>query len=104
MPTLLAALTLAGLLKISHLGFPAWHLAFWYAALVMMGLLSALPLGAALLNTLGNFLLAWVYFGLLDFTDSVTNRVPHYAVLIVGMLILLGSRFWIDIRVYGVSL
>jgi hypothetical protein len=32
------------------------------------------------------------------------NRFPHYFVLVIGMLTLLGSRFWIDIRIYGIAL
>ena len=36
MPTLLAALTLAALLKVAHVEMPRWHLAFWYAVLVSL--------------------------------------------------------------------
>jgi hypothetical protein len=104
MPTLIAALALSGLLKIAHLGIPLWHLAFFYSALVMAALFQVMPLMHALLNGAGTFLASWLYFWLLDYTDVVTNRFPHYFVLVVGMLLLLGSRFWIDIRIYGVGL
>ncbi len=104
MPTLVAALTLAGLLKIAHLGIPHWHLAFWYAALVMAALFQTIPFTHALLNGAGMFLAAWLYFWLLDYTDVVTNRVPHYAVLLVGMGVQLMARFWIDVKFYMIGL
>jgi hypothetical protein len=104
MPTLIAALALSGLLKIAHLGIPQWHLAFFYSALVMAALFQVMPLPHALLNGTGTFLASWLYFWLLDYTDVVTNRFPHYFVLVVGMVLLLGSRFWIDIRIYGIGL
>jgi hypothetical protein len=104
MPTLISALALAGLLKITHLGIPLWHLAFFYSALVFTALLTVMPFGHATMNGLGTFLASWFYFWLLDYTDVVTNRFPHYGVLVLGMLALHGTRFWIDIRLYGIGL
>ena len=104
MPTLIAALALSGLQKIAHLGIPLWHLAFFYSALVMAALFQAMSFSQALLNGLGTFLASWLYFWLLNYTDVVTNRLPHYFVLLVGMLVLIGSRFWIDVRIYGIAL
>jgi hypothetical protein len=98
MPTLIAALTLAGLLKIAHLGVPSWHLAFWFAALVFAALLQMIPWPK------GSFLAAWLYFWLLDRTDNVTDRATHWLVLIAGLVILIGSRLWIDVKVYQVGL
>ncbi len=104
MPTLISALALSGLLRITHLGIPLWHLAFFYTALVMTALFTVMPFMQALINGAGSFLASWLYFWLLDQTDVVTNRFPHYFVLVVGMLVLIGSRFWIDVRIYGIAL
>jgi hypothetical protein len=104
MPTLIAALTLSGLLKIAHLGIPPWHLAFWYAVLVTVTLFQVMSTGHALLNGASSFLAAWAYFYLLDATDSVTDRFPHYFVLVVGMVALIGSRFYIDVKYYQIGL
>jgi hypothetical protein len=104
MPTLIMALSLAGLLKIAHLGIPTWHLAFWLAALVLAALFQTLPLGHALFNGALTFLAGWLYFWLLDRTDTVTDRFPHYFVLVVGMMLLIGSRLYIDIKFYQVGL
>jgi hypothetical protein len=104
MPTLIAALTLSGLLKIAHLGIPAWHLAFWYAVLVTATLFQAMSTGHAFLNGLGSFLAAWAYFYLLDATDTVTDRFLHYFVLVLGMAALIGSRLFIDVKYYQIGL
>jgi hypothetical protein len=104
MPTLIAALSLSGLLKIAHLGIPPWHLAFWYAVLVTAALFHMMPTGHAFLNAAGSFLAAWAYFYLLDATDSVTDRFPHYFVLVVGMAALIGSRLYIDVKYYQIGL
>ena len=104
MPTLVAALTLAGLLKIAHLGLPHWHLAFWFATLVMAALFQTVGFSQALLNGIGTFLASWLYFWALDVTDNNLQRPLHYLILVFGMLALLGGRFWIDVVVYGVGL
>lgn len=104
MPTLIAALSLAGLLKIAHLGLPPWHLAFWFAALLMAAMFQVMPMPLALLNGAGSFLASWLYFYLLDVTDTVMDRFMHYFVLAVGMVLLLGSRLFIDIKYYQIGL
>lgn len=104
MPTLIAALSLAGLLKIAHLGLPPWHLAFWFAALVMAAMFQVMPMPHALLNGAGSFLASWLYFYLLDVTDTVMDRFMHYFVLVIGMVLLLGSRLFIDIKYYQIGL
>lgn len=104
MPTLIAALSLAGLLKIAYLGLPPWHLAFWFAALVSVALFQSMPAKDAFMNGAGSFLASWLYFYLLDKTDTVTDRWLHYFVLVIGMLLLIGSRMFIDVKYYGVGL
>jgi hypothetical protein len=104
MPTLIAALMLAGLLKIAHLGVPPWHLAFWFAVLVTAALFQVMPTRDAWLHGAGMFLGAWLYFWLLDRTDGVVDRWRHYFVLVLGMLALLGARFYIDVKYYQIGL
>ena len=102
MPTLIAALSLAALLKMAHVQMPRWHLAFWYAALVALALRLFLPWWDVLLNGVASFFAAWLYFVLLDRTDNRAQRELHWLILIGGFVGLLASRFLIDLRVYGV--
>lgn len=104
MPTLIAAFTLVGLLKMAHVEMPRWHLAFWFAVLVGLALNGAVSRWHLLLNSAGSFLAAWLFFVLLDRTDNIANRPSHYLVLLAGFLTLLGSRLWLDIVVYGIGI
>ena len=103
MPTLVAALTLSALLKMAHIGMPRWHLAFWFGLLVALALFGSMPRTQALLNGAGSFGAAWLYFALLDHTDNTQDRVLHWLILIGGFFLLIASRLYIDIRVYGIS-
>lgn len=77
MPTLVAALTLAALLKMAHIGMVRWYLAFWFTVLV------TLMLGGQIgrLHTVGNsqvsFFTSWLYFELLERTDNKIDRSVH---------------------------
>ncbi|MBJ2158361.1 response regulator [Variovorax sp. IB41] len=104
MPTLIATFALVGLLRFAHVELPRWHLAFWFAVLVTLALFASLGWWQLVLNGAGSFLAAWAYFGALDATDNVEYRALHYIVLFFGMLALIGSRFWLDIRHYGIGL
>jgi hypothetical protein len=104
MPTLVAALTLSALLKIAHLAMPRWHLAFWYGVLITLALFQSMPRAQAILNGVGSFLAAWLYFVLLERTDNYEDKPLHWLILIGGFLLLIASRFYLDIRVYGISL
>jgi hypothetical protein len=103
MPTVVAALTLAALLRLSLVELPRWHLAFWFALLVGLALRQSMPPLHALLNALGSFAASWLYFVLLDRTDNRADRALHWLVLIGGFALLIASRLYIDIRVYGIS-
>jgi hypothetical protein len=70
----------------------------------MAALFPVMPSMHALLNGAGTFLVSWSYFWLLDETDVVTNRFPHYFVLVIGMLVLIGLRLWIDVKFYIIGL
>ncbi len=104
MPTLIATFALVGLLRFAHVEMPRWHLAFWFAVLVVLALFASLGWRQLMLNGAGSFLAAWAYFSALEATDSVEHRVPHYFILFFGMLALIGSRFWLDLRHYGIGL
>ena len=104
MPTLVAALTLSALLKIAHVELPRWHLAFWFGLLVTLALFSSLSRSQAILNGLGSFLAAWLYFVLLDLTDNNRDRALHWLILLGGFFLLIATRLYIDLRVYGISL
>ena len=103
MPTVVAALALAGLLRLAHIEMPRWHLAFWFAMLVGVALAGSLSRFQLLLNTGGSFLAAWAYFAALDKTDNYEGRPLHYLILVFGMAALIGSRLWLDIRAYGIG-
>ena len=51
----------------------------------------------------GSFLAAWLYFVLLERTDNRQDRALHWLILIGGFFLLIASRLYIDIRVYGIS-
>ena len=104
MPTLVSALTLVALLKMSHVFMPRWHLAAWYAGVIALVLAGSMPAGQLVLNLVGSFLAVWFYFVLLERTDNVTDRALHWLVLMVGFVGLIASRFYVDIKVYGVGL
>lgn len=104
MPTLVSALTLVALLKMSHVFMPRWHLAAWYAGVIALALAGSMPFSQLVMNVAGSFLAAWFYFVLLDRTDNVMDRAVHWLVLVVGFVGLIASRFYVDIKVYGVGL
>ena len=103
MPTLVAALTLSALLKMAHVDLPRWHLAFWFGLLVALALFGSMPRMQAILNGAGSFLAALLYFVLLERTDNRQDRALHWLILIGGFFLLIASRLYIDIRVYGIS-
>lgn len=104
MPSLIAALTLAALLKMAHVDMPRWHMAAWFAVLVGLALKGSLPWASVLLNTAGSFLAAWAYFVALDRTDNRTDQALHWLILIGGFVGLVASRLYIDIQKYGISI
>lgn len=104
MPTLVMALTLVAMLKMADVDFPRWHLAFGVALMVGLALLSHLSRMQALGQGLLTFGGAWLYFVALDRTNNRLDRWLHWLILVMGMVALLGTRLYIDVRVYGVSL
>ena len=104
MPTLVSALTLVALLKIAHVFMPRWHLAAWYAGISALVLAGSMSGGQLVVNVACSFLAVWFYFVLLERTDNVTDRALHLLVLVFGFAVLIASRFYVDIKVYGFGL
>ena len=104
MPSVVAALTLAALLRLSLVELPRWHLAFWFAVLVGLALRQSLSGVDAILNSLGSFAASWLYFVSLERTDNRADRALHWLILIGGFALLVASRLCLDIRVYGISI
>lgn len=100
MPTVVAALSLAALLRLSFVGTRAWELAFLYVVVVGLVLLPQLPWGHWAANVAGMFALAWVWFAALDATDNIERRPLHWLILLVGYLAMIGSRAYLDLIVY----
>lgn len=97
-------LTLVALLRISHVLMPRWHLAIWYGGVSALVLRGMMAFGPLVVNVVCSFLGAWLYFVLLDQTDNVTDRALHWLILVGGFVVLIASRFYIDIKIYGIGL
>lgn len=104
MSTLVAALTLVALLKMAHVEMPRWHLAFVFALLVTLAARGSMPPAHLVVNSLGSFGAAWLYFAWLDRTDTRPDRALHWLILVGGFVLLIASRLWLDIRVYRLGL
>lgn len=100
MPTVVAALSLAALLRLSFVGIRAWELAFLYTVVVGAALWIQLPVAAWTVNTAGLFVMAWAWFAALDATDNIERRPLHWLILFFGYLVMVGSRAWLDLIVY----
>ena len=100
MPTVVAAMTLAALLRLSFVGVRAWELAFLYVVLVGLALWPQLAWQPWLANVAGMFAMAWAWFGALDMTDNIERHALHWLILFFGYLMLIGSRAYLDLVVY----
>lgn len=100
MPTIVAAMSLAGLLRLSFVGTRAWELALLYVVLVGLALLPQLAWGAWSVNVLGMFAMAWAWFVALDVTDNIERRPLHWLILFFGYLAMVGSRAYLDLIFY----
>ncbi len=100
MPTIVAAMTLAALLKLSFVGTRAWELAFLYVVMVGFTLWPQLSWAQWLANVAGMFLMAWAWFIALDATDNIERKPLHWLILFFGFLALIGSRAYLDLIVY----
>lgn len=100
MPTVVAAMSIAALLRLSFVGTRAWELALVYSVLVGVALLPQLAWDHWWANVLGMFALAWAWFSALDFTDNIERRPLHWLILFFGYLAMVGSRAYLDLIVY----
>lgn len=100
MPTVVAAMSLVGLLRLSFVGTRAWELALFYAVLVGAALWPQLAWRPWAANAAGLFVMAWAWFSALDATDNIEGRPLHWLILFFGYLALVGSRAYLDLVVY----
>ena len=100
MPTIVAAMTLAALLRLSFVGTRAWELAFLYVVVVGLVLLAQLSWAHWFANVAGMFVMAWAWFGALDYTDNIERQPLHWLILYFGFLVMIGSRAYLDLIVY----
>ncbi len=104
MPTLVTALTLVSLVKLSHLGYKPWELSFYLALILGVVLWSALPLSHWVLNVAGMFgaCIAWLHG--LQATDHIGGQALHWLLLFGGFCALVGARLFLDLIFYGNAL
>jgi hypothetical protein len=100
MPTIVAAMTLVGLLRLSFVGTRAWELAFLYVVIVGFVLLPQLGWAHWFANVAGMFFKAWAWFFVLDYTDNLERKPLHWLILFFGFLVMVGSRAYLDLIVY----
>ena len=100
MPTIVAAMTLAALLRLSFVGTRAWELAFLYVVMVGFVLLPQLSWPHWFANVACMFLMAWAWFAALDYTDNIERKPLHWLILFFGFLVMIGSRAYLDLIVY----
>ena len=104
MPTLVTALTLVSLVKLSHLDYKPWELSFFLASILGVVLWSALPLVHWLLNVAGMFIGCTAWLTGLQATDHIGGQALHWLLLIGGFCALVGARLFLDLIVYGNAL
>ena len=100
MATIVAAMTLAALLRLSFVGTRAWELAFLYGVMVGLVLLPQLSWPHWFANVASMFVMAWAWFFALDWSDNLERKPLHWLILFFGFLALVGSRAYLDLIVY----
>ncbi len=103
MPTLVIALTLVSLLRLSSLGYKPWELALLLALIAGVVLWGSLTLAQWLLNIglLYAATTAWLWG--LQATDHIGGQGLHWLLLIGGFVLLVGSRLYLDLIVYVIG-
>lgn len=104
MATLVTALTLVALLKLCALGYKPLELALLLAVLVGAVLWGALGGLQWLLNVAGMYAASAAWFWSLQETEGIGQRALHGLLLIGGFVVLIGTRLYLDLIVYGVGL
>jgi hypothetical protein len=104
MPTLVAVLSLVLLIKLLWLGWKPWELALAYVAIVGVALAGSVGPRAWLLDLGASYAAVFAWLRLLDRSDAVGTQTLHWLLLIGGLLLLVASRLWIDLKIHGLSL
>lgn len=104
MPTLVTALTLVTLVKLSHLGYKPWELSFFLALILGVVLWGGLSMTHWVLNVAGMFGVCTAWLSGLQATDHLGGQALHWLLLIGGFCVLVGGRLYVDLVVYGNAL
>lgn len=104
MATLVTALTLTALLKLCTLGYKPLELALLLAALTGAVLWGALSGPQWLLNVGGMYAASAAWFWGLQATEGIGRAALHWLLLVGGFVLLIGTRLYLDLIVYGVGL
>ncbi|MFM2449905.1 MAG: hypothetical protein RIS44_2355 [Pseudomonadota bacterium] len=104
MPTLVTALTLVSLVKLSHLGYKPWELSFCLALILGVVLWGSLSWPHWLFNVSGMFGACAAWLTGLQATDHMGGQALHWLLLIGGFCALVGARLFLDVVFYGNAL
>jgi hypothetical protein len=104
MPTLVTALTLVSLVKLSGLGYKPWELSLFLAAILGAVLWNGFSLAHWFMNVAGMFGACTAWLHGLQATDHIGGQVLHWLLLIVGFCALVGARLFLDLVFYGNAL
>jgi hypothetical protein len=102
-PTLVIALTLVSLVRLGHLDYKPWELALLLALIAGVVLWGSLtPTQWALnIGLMYAAVTAWLWG--LQATDHIGGQALHWLLLIGGFVLLVGSRLYLDMIVYGIG-
>lgn len=103
MATVVIALTLVSLLRLSHLGYKPLELALLLGLIAGAVLWAPLGYKAWLLNVTGMAAAAAAWFWSLQATDHIGGQALHWLLLVAGFVLLVGLRLYLDLIVYGVG-
>jgi hypothetical protein len=103
-PTLVIALTLVSLVRLCHLGYRPSELALLLIVIAGVVLWGSLTLSQWLLNIGLLYAATTAWLSGLQATDHIGGQGLHWLLLIGGLVLLIGSRLYLDLIVYGIGL
>ncbi len=103
MATLVIALALVSLLRLSHLDYKPWELSLLLVLIAGVVLWSSLTWTQWLLNIGGLYAASTAWLWGLQATDHIGRQGLHWLLLIGGFVALVGSRLYLDLIVYGIG-
>lgn len=103
MPTLVIALSLVPLVRLGHLDHKPWELGLLLALIVGAVLWGSLTPAQWLLNIGLTYAAVTAWLWGLQATDHIGGQPLHWLLLIAGFVLLVGSRLYLDMIVYGIG-